>query len=153
LATLPAALHRDNGFSSKDPGNHFASRASIHIFVADGCSQVASCSTLRTKPPRNRKAQVVEMLPLIQQTFAGMISAMCLPLNQRRAMTRHVGQIQPMKKWIILNSFYAVPFAVIIRQAPLSAMLHLQAIPKHKPILVPHWRRSVEALSPLGSAD
>ena len=64
-------------------------------------------------------------------------------------MTRHVGQIQPMKKWIILNSFYAVPFAVIIRQAPLSAMLHLQAIPKHKPMLVPHGRRSVEALSPL----
>ncbi len=75
-----------------------------------------------------------------------MISAKLLPSNQRPALTRNVGKIKPMKKWIKLNSFCAVSFDVFIRQTPVSAMHNAQPKSAHRPILVQRGSRPVAIL-------
>ena len=80
-----------------------------------------------------------------------MVAAKCLPLNPRHAFERKHEMAKPMKKQIVLKSFSARSFDVIIRQAPVRAMHSPQPTPERRLALTQDGDLPVEARSPVDS--
>jgi hypothetical protein len=80
-----------------------------------------------------------------------MVSAKCFALNPRQTFERNHEMAKPVKKQIVLNSFSALSFDPIVRQAPVRAVHNPKPTPMHRLARTQDGELPDEARSPVDS--